>query len=138
MGFNNIFKSKYASEHKSEEHGKNTCNGNNSCQIDLLCQIQDSANCKEAEALAKISEHGSEYKCIGQCHEHGRVHLIVSRKSVHLDKHFKWFKYLRVLKLCRRITKILVSLIFDHDTDLIVILSLSKKRIYILFTHPAT
>ena len=47
-------------------------------------------------------------------------------------------KYLRVLRLCRGITKILVTLVFDHDTDLIVILGLSKKRIYILFTHPAT
>ena len=92
---------------------------------------------QKAESLARITEHGSEDKGVSDRHKPGRVHFVVSRKTVHLDIHFKWFKKFRVSKLGRRFFLRRCLLVFHETEDLVIILDVLLECEGIFFGHPA-
>ena len=89
------------------------------------------------QSLSHISEHDTEDQGVCDSHKQSRIKLIMCRQPVHLHKHLKWFEKLRILQLCRRLSKIRIMVIFHNYKDLIVILNLFYKLIHIVFCHPA-
>ena len=136
-GFNNIFKSKHTSEHKTKEGGEYSGKRYDSGKVHFLCEIQDRTADKEQQSLTDIPEHGAEDKAVHDTDKNGRIHFTALGKSVHLDEHFKWFEKLWILKLGRRFSKILFPVLFYYDINFVVSLSLFDKCIGIFFRHPA-
>ena len=69
----------------------------------------------------------------GDSNKNSRIDLVVSRKSVHADEHFKWFEQLRVLQLDRRISKISVPVFFHDNKYLVIILDFFHKAGNVVF-----
>ena len=61
----------------------------------------------------------------------------MGRKSIHPYKHLKGLEELRVLKLCRRISKELLPILFHYHEHFVIIFRLLQERGYICFSHPA-
>ena len=60
-----------------------------------------------------ISEHYAEDERVGQPDKYRGIHLVVSRKAVHLDKHFKGFEKFRVFQFC--MSEICTEKIMKHS-----------------------
>ena len=121
-----------------KEHREHSGNGNNARQIHFLLQIQDATHDKEQCPLSEISEHGSEYQCICECHKHSRIHLIGRRKSVHLNKHLKRFEEFRILELGCWLSKEFFFILLDHCHNSVIVFNLFQELLHIRFTHPST
>ena len=136
-GVDNRFEAEYASEHKTEDGGEESAAGDDGRQIRLLEPVKQKAAEQEAESLSHVSEHEAEEEGVGDADQHGRIDLIIGRKAVHLDKHFKRLKQLRVMKLCRRSAYDVVMVILHDAEGLFVVRYLLLERLGVLFTHPA-
>ena len=132
-----IFKSKYTSEHKAEKGGKDTGKRDDPRKINFFEFVEQSAPDCETESLANISEHGAEDKGVSQREKNRRIHLIVCRKSVHTDKHLKWLEDLRVLQLCRRLPEIGLVVIFHHYKQVRIVLDVFEEGTDVSLGHPS-
>ena len=130
-------RSEEASVHKTEENGENTGTADDACEIHLFGFVEEQSAEEQDQSLSDISEHGSEDKGVSDRHKPGRVHFVVSRKTVHLDIHFKWFKKFRVSKFGRRFFLRRCLLVFHETEDLVIILDVLLECEGIFFCHPA-
>ena len=134
---NQILEPKDTAEHHAKDHGKNTRNRHNSRQAHLFLEINQPADQKQTETLSHITEHRAEDKRIRQGHEHGRVHLVMGRKPVHLDEQLKRLEKSRILELRRRFPEELLPVFLHDDEYPIIVLRFFHQSRHVAFTHPA-
>ena len=115
-GADDILEAEHAAEHEAEYGGEEAAAGDDSRQIHLLEPVKQKASEKETESLSHVSEHEAEEEGIGDADQYGWVDLVIGRKAVHLDKHFKRLKQLWIMKLCRRSAYDIVVVIL-HDAE---------------------
>ena len=99
--------------------------------------IDQEASDQKQKSLPYISEHYAEDERVGQPDKYRGIHLVVSRKAVHLDKHFKGFEKFRVFQFCRRFAEVGVMVVLHNDKYFIVILDLFKEFFHVVVGHPA-
>ena len=136
-GRKHILETEEAAVHETEEGREDTGAADNRRQIHALLLIQEETAQQQYQALSHIAEHGAEDKGIGDGYEHGRIHLIVGRKSIHLHIHLEGTENLQVMKLRGRGAEDIVMVILHHHEGLLVILNLLLEGVCLILRHPA-
>ena len=134
---NHVFKSKHTSEHETENRGKHPRRSNDSGQRRLLEMVNKRSYNHQQKPLPHIPEHDTKNERVCESYKQGRVHFIVSRQTVHSDKHLKRLKQLGIFQLCRRLSEITVVIVFHHNKDFIVLFSLCHELFHIVLRHPS-
>ena len=99
--------------------------------------IDKGAADQEEKPLPHVSEHNAEDEGVCQSHENGRVHFIMCREPIHLDKHFKRLEDLRVFQLRGWLSEISVVVVLNDYEYLVVILDFFQEFLHIVLRHPS-
>ena len=136
-GFQHIFKSEDTAEHESKESGKDTGCAYDGGQIHFFEFVKQKSADSQQKTLSHIAEHGAEDEGIGDCHEHGGVHLIVGGKAVHFNIHLKRFENLGVFQLGRRLCAYVVLVILNDTEQFGIIFNVLLESQGIPLGHPS-
>ena len=105
--------------------------------------IKQETTDKEQQSLPHITEHCTENKGISQCHKPCWIHLVIGRKTIHFDVHFKWFKQFRVLQFGRWLLvdawlQMFVLFTVNNAENAAVVFDIILERMGIFLCHPST